>query len=96
MRLPGSPIRGPDGWGLMARMAGSEGGTGPSFKEELINESSVGCEGRVGNEGEPSRPIGEMGPEAGSTFACMLAMPLPFTPVAMPPRLAPFPLLLVR
>jgi hypothetical protein len=96
MRFPGSPILGPELWGLIARIAGSMGGAGSSPKVELINESSVGCAGRLGNEGEPSRPIGDMGPEAGSTFDCRSAGPFPFTPIARPLRLAPFPLLLVR
>jgi hypothetical protein len=66
----------------MARMAGSVGGGGPSTKDELINESSVGWAGRLGNEGEPSRPMGEMGPGEGSTFVCRSAAPFPFTPTA--------------
>ena len=82
----------------MARIAGSVGGDGadPSLKVELINESNVGCEGRLGNEGEPSRPIGEMGPEPGRTFVCTSVEPFPFTPIERPPMLAPFPLLRVR
>lgn len=96
MRLPGSPILGPDVWGLIARIAGSAGGEDPSVNDELIKESNVGCEGKLGNEGEPSRPIGEMGPELGSTVVCMSVEPFPFTPIARPPTLAPFPLLRLR
>lgn len=96
MRFPESPILGPDVWGLIARIAGSVGGEDPSLRVELINEPNVGCEGRLGNEGEPSRPIGEIGPEPGSTFVCTSVVPFPFTPIARPPTLAPFPLLRVR
>jgi hypothetical protein len=96
MRLPGSPILGAEGWGLIARIAGSVGGEDSSLNVELIKESKVGCEGKLGNEGEPSRPMGEMGPELGSTFACMSVEPFPFTPIARPPGLTPFPLLRVR
>jgi hypothetical protein len=82
----------------MARIAGSVGGTGPSPKDELISESSVGCEGRLGSEGEPSRPIGEMGPGAGSAlFGCCWSVELfPLVATARPPRLGPLPLLRVR
>ena len=79
----------------MARIAGSAGGTGASARDELINESSVGCEGRLGNEGEPSRPMGETGAGAGSTFVCRSAGLFPFVPTARLPRLA-LPLLRVR
>jgi hypothetical protein len=97
MRLPGSPILGPEVWGLIARMAGSVGGEGPSVNDELIKESNVGCEGKLGNEGEPSRPIGEMGPELGDTLGCCMSVePFPFTPIERPPTLAPFPLLRLR
>src|SRR5260370_22909803 len=97
MRLPGSPILGAEVWGLIARIAGSVGGGDPSVNDELIKESSVGCEGRLGNEGEPSRPRGEMGPELGrTTFACTSVRAFPLTPIARPPTLAPFPLLRVR
>ena len=98
MRLPGSPILGAEVWGLIATIAGSVGGEEPSVNVELIKESNVGCAGKFGNEGEPSRPIGEMGLEFGSTFVCMSAepFPFPFTPIARPPTLAPFPLLRER
>jgi hypothetical protein len=96
MRLPGSPILGPEVWGLIARIAGSVGGEDTSLNDELIKESNVGCEGKLGNEGEPSRPIGEMGPELGNTFGCMSVDPFPFIPIARPPTLAPFPLLRLR
>jgi len=92
MRFPGSPILGPEVWGLITRIAGSVGGPDPSPKDELISESSVGCEGRLGNEGEPSRPIGEMGP-AGITIACRSVELFPFVPTTRPPTL---PLLRVR
>src|SRR5579863_9467173 len=97
MRFPGSPILGPELWGLIARIAGSVGGAGASVKEELISESSVGCEGRLGNEGEPSRPMGEMGPGAGSPLfdCCWSAELFLFVPTARP-RLGPLPLLRVR
>jgi hypothetical protein len=78
-------------------MAGSVGGEDPSLNDELIKESNVGCEGKLGNEGEPSRPIGEMGPELVIMFACVSVVPFPFSPIiARPPTLAPFPLLRVR
>jgi hypothetical protein len=96
MRLPGSPILGAEAWGLIARIAGSVGGEDPSVNDELIKESNVGCEGKFGNEGEPSRPIGEMGPELGSTLGCMSVGLFPFSPIARPPTLAPFPLLRLR
>ena len=80
----------------MAKIAGSEGGADPSPKVELIKESRVGCEGKLGNVGDPSRPIGEMGPEKGRTFACKSTAPFPFIPTARPPRLAPLPLLRER
>lgn len=83
-------------WGLIARMAGSVGGEDPSLNDELIKDPNVGCEGRLGNEGEPSRPIGEMGLEFGSAFVCMSVKPFPFTPIVRPPTLVPFPLLRVR
>jgi hypothetical protein len=79
----------------MARMAGSAGGADPSTKVELINESNVGCEGRLGNVGEPSRPTGdEMEPAPGRTLGCRSAVLFPFTPG--PPRGALLPLLRVR
>ena len=80
----------------MAKIAGSEGGADPSPRDELINESSVGCEGKLGNVGEPSRPTGEIGPETLRTFACKSAAPFPFVPTARLPRLVPLPLLRVR
>lgn len=96
MRLPGSPILGAEVWGLIAMIAGSVGGEDPSVNVELIKESNVGCAGKLGNEGEPSRPIGEIGLVFGSTFVCMSAKPFPFTPITRPPTLAPFPLLRER
>jgi hypothetical protein len=94
MRFPGSPILGPDVCGLIARIAGSTGGTDPSTSDEFINESSVGCEGRLGSEGEPSRPTGEVGPAPGRTLGCRSAVLYPFA--AGPPRGALLPVLRVR
>jgi hypothetical protein len=96
MRFPGSPILGPEVWGLIARIAGSVAGADPSTKDELISESSVGWEGRFGNEGEPSRPIGEMGPGAGNAFGCRSRGLFPFVPTARMPKLLTLPLLRVR